>query len=78
MRRRGPLCDKGQLEVIDDPVHHGIVGEEGDDFHHATALRAEERVNFVHLSDHLSPAAAGDSWAFFLDDEKLMSRLPLL
>jgi len=24
MRRRGPLGNKGQLEVIDDPVHHRI------------------------------------------------------
>ena len=28
-----PLRYKRQLEVIDDPVHHGIVCEEGNDLH---------------------------------------------
>ena len=27
MRGRGPLGDKRQLEVVDDAVHHGAVGE---------------------------------------------------
>ncbi len=31
LRRRGPLRDKGQVEVVDDAVHHGIVGEESDE-----------------------------------------------
>jgi len=31
LRRRGPLRNKGQLEVINDAIHHGTVGEEGDD-----------------------------------------------
>jgi len=26
MRRRGPLRDKGQVEVVDDAVHHGAIG----------------------------------------------------
>jgi hypothetical protein len=30
-RRRGPIGDKGQVEVVDDPVHYGIVGEERDE-----------------------------------------------
>jgi hypothetical protein len=42
--------------VIDDPVHHGIIGEESDDLHHAAASRAEERVNLINLPDHLGPA----------------------
>jgi len=29
MGRRRPLRDKCHLEVMDDPVHHGRVGEEG-------------------------------------------------
>jgi hypothetical protein len=33
MRERESRRDKGQLEVVDDPVHHGRVGEEGDDPH---------------------------------------------
>jgi len=26
MRRRGPVRDKGQVEVVDDAVHHGAIG----------------------------------------------------
>ena len=37
-RRGRSLCDKRQLEVVDDPVHHSIVGEGGDDAHLALAL----------------------------------------
>jgi hypothetical protein len=33
MRRRGPLGDEGQLQVVDDAVDHGLVGEEGNDAH---------------------------------------------
>jgi len=28
MRRRRSSADKGELEVIDNPVHHGTVGDE--------------------------------------------------
>jgi hypothetical protein len=35
--RRGTFGRKGELEVVDDPVHHSIVGEEGDDLHRAPA-----------------------------------------
>jgi hypothetical protein len=31
MRRRGPLRKEGQLQVVDNPVYHSIVGEESDD-----------------------------------------------
>ena len=55
-RRRRPLRDKGQLEVVDDAVHHGIVGEESDDLHRAPALRTDQRVNLIDLADHLGPA----------------------
>jgi len=43
------LCDECQLEVIDDPVHHGRVDKEDDDLHPAAALRTKERVNLVGL-----------------------------
>ncbi|MFP4083251.1 MAG: hypothetical protein ACLFVG_10940 [Candidatus Aminicenantes bacterium] len=45
MRRRRSLGDKCQLEVVDDPVHHGIVGEEGDDAHLAATSGTEQRVD---------------------------------
>lgn len=50
MRRRGSLGHEGQLEVIDDPVHNGVVGNEGDDAHLPGALGASE---WVHLIDFL-------------------------
>jgi hypothetical protein len=31
--RWGSLGNKRQLEVLDDAVHNGIIGEEGDDLH---------------------------------------------
>jgi hypothetical protein len=31
--------------MVDDPVHHSLVGDEGDDAHLAAALGTEERVN---------------------------------
>jgi hypothetical protein len=31
LRRRGFVGDKRQLQVVDDAIHHGIVGEESDE-----------------------------------------------
>jgi len=55
-RWRRLRCHEGQFEVIDDPVHYGLVGKEGDDLHRAPALGTEHRVNFINLADHLGPA----------------------
>jgi hypothetical protein len=66
MRRRGPLRDKGQVEVVDDAVDHGIVGEESDDLHRAAALRADHRINFIDFTDHIGPAFGGDGPELFL------------
>jgi len=44
VRRGRSLRDEGQLEVVDNPVHNGIVGDEGDNAHPALALRAEQMV----------------------------------
>jgi len=46
-RRRRPLRAKGQLEVIDDPVHHGIVGNEGGDAHLSLASGTNQGINLV-------------------------------
>lgn len=54
--RRRLLCNKGELEVVDDPVHHGIVGDEGDDAHLAATSGTEQRIDFKDLPNHLSPA----------------------
>jgi hypothetical protein len=49
MRGRRLVCDKVQLEVVNDPVHYGIVGEESDDLHRGAAVRADHRINFIDL-----------------------------
>ena len=75
--RRGRLVGhERQFEVVDDPVHHGEIREESDDLHRPTALRADERVNFINLPDHYGPAPAGYPRAFFLDDQELRSLAP--
>jgi hypothetical protein len=68
-------CVKGQLEVVDDSVHHGEIGQESDDLHLAAALRTEHRVDFINLAANLGPAPAGNPLAFFLDDQELMLTL---
>jgi len=42
--------------VVDDPVHHAVVGEESDDLHLPTALGAEHGIDFIDFTDHLGPA----------------------
>ena len=74
-RREKPLRHERQLEVIDDPVHYGIVREEGHDAHSTAALMADYRVDFINLADHLSPAAAGDLRAVLLEDQELLLTL---
>jgi len=70
-RTRRSLCDKGQLEMLDDPVHHGIVCGEGNDAHLAAALGTEQRIDFKDFPYHFGPAAARDPRAFFLNDQEL-------
>ena len=71
MRRR-LLGDKCQHQVVDDPVHHGIVCDEGDDAHPALAFRADQRVNLINLTNHLGPAPARDSRTLLLNEEQGM------
>jgi len=70
--RRRSLGDKCQLKVLDDPVHHGIVCDEGDDLHVSSALSTNQRVDFKNFADHLCPAPAGDSRVLLLHDDKGM------
>jgi hypothetical protein len=56
MMGRVSLRHKGQLEVVDYPVDHSIFGEESDDLHNVTALRAKHRINPLDLAQHLGPA----------------------
>jgi len=78
MRRRGSLRDKRQLEVVDDAVHRGIVGEEGDDLHRAAALGADHRVNLIDFADHLGPALGRDRAELLLHDQERDSGLTCL
>lgn len=41
MRGRRLIGDKGQLEMIDDPVHNGILREESGDLHAASVARGK-------------------------------------
>ena len=56
MRWGRSIGDKCHLQVIDDPVHHAVVGEESDDLHLPTALGAEQGIDFIDFTDHLGPA----------------------
>jgi len=66
--------DEGELEVIDDSVHHGIVCEEGDDLHCGAALRAEERGNFIDFAANLGPAPGRETPAVLLEEYPLHLR----
>ena len=39
VRQRRSLGHEGQFEVVDDPVHHSLVGDEGDDAHLAISFK---------------------------------------
>ena len=41
MRRRGPVRKEGELEVVDDPVHHGVIRAESDDLHLSATLAGQ-------------------------------------
>ena len=60
MRRGRLVGDEGELEVVDNPVDHSIVGEEGDDLHLSAASEADHRVHLIHFPDHLGPALGRD------------------
>jgi hypothetical protein len=65
--RRRLVRYKVQLQILYDPVHDRILREEGDDLHHAPAVRTEEWVNFINLADHLGPALGRNALQVFLD-----------
>ena len=46
---------KRQLQVIDGPVHHGILRKQSYDLHPPAALGTSERGHFIELPDHLVP-----------------------
>jgi len=52
MRRRGPLRNKGELEVADDTIDHGEIRDEGDDLHPAPALGTDHN-NRIRRMDYL-------------------------
>ncbi|MDY0231465.1 MAG: hypothetical protein RBR88_03175 [Candidatus Saccharicenans sp.] len=78
MGRRRSFGDKGQVEVVDDAVDHGLVCEESDDAHLSAATRAEHRANLINLKDHLGPALRENGLELllhYLESESLMDRL---
>jgi len=54
------LCDKGQLVVVDDPVHHGLVSDEDDDRHFSLPSGARQEINLIDFSCHTCQAAVGN------------------
>ena len=68
--------DERQLKMVDDPVDHREIRNEGDDAHLAAAFGAGHRVHFINLADHLGPAPPGNLANFLLNDQEL--RLPFL
>jgi hypothetical protein len=61
--------------MINDPVQHSLVGKESDDAHLAAAFGAEHWFHLINLTENLSPAAAGNARALFLDDQEPMLSL---
>jgi len=78
LRRRGTLGDKDQFQVIDDPVHHGRLGEERDDLHRASTAGTAQGVDLIDLADHLGPALGGDAAGLLLDNPQRERRSPCL
>jgi hypothetical protein len=69
--------DECQLQVVNDPVGHGVVGEESDDAHLATALRADHGVDFAEFAAQLSLRGAkrrGNLIIFLRHNEIPMAR----
>ena len=77
-RRRRLLRRKGELQVIDDPVDDGRLGEEGDDLHPAAAFRTDHGVDFVDLPDHGRPALGRKTAELLLDNPQRRRRQALL
>lgn len=45
------VCDKGQLQVVEDAVDNGIVGDEGNDSHLILALGIDYKDKVVYHND---------------------------
>jgi len=61
VRRRRSLRHKSQVQVVDNPVHHGIIRNKSDDLHVSSALSKNQRIDLEDFSYHLGPTAAGVS-----------------
>jgi hypothetical protein len=55
-RQRWPFGHEGELEVSDNLIDNFMIFNERDDLHLASTGRAKQRINFIHLANHLSPA----------------------
>ena len=58
--------------MIDDPVHHGVVGEKGNNAHLSLARGTGQGIYFIDFFDHLGPASAGDPRAILLDEDEFL------
>jgi len=78
MGGRRLLGNEAQLQMVDDPVHGGIIGDKGDDLHHSPALRAKHRVHFVNLANHLRPTFRRDAPHFLLGQLRIIKGADLM
>jgi len=74
--RRRLLRHESKLQVVDDPIDHLIVREEGDDLHPASALGAKHRIDLIDLADRDRPAFGRDGRRIGLGQAKGVRALP--
>jgi len=79
MGGRRLLGNERQLQMVDDPVHGPIIGDEGDHLHQPPALGTEQRIDLIDLANHLRPALGRDALLFLLShpqNQRRDARLP--
>ena len=77
-RRRRAFGLECQLEMMDDPVDNLMVFDERDDPHPADAGWTQQRINFIHLADHLGPAFGRHIGGIIFYDERIRRISPCL
>ena len=60
--------------MVDNPVHHGVLGEERDDLHRTSASGTGQGVDFIDLADHGRPSLGGNRPQLLVDDPERQVR----
>jgi len=61
MRRRGPLHNKGELEVADDTIDQGEIREERDNFHSTALMQTMSTAKLLHLGQSMGSTLPSSS-----------------